>query len=100
MRENKAKREGLAMGKYRTRDLVHNIKWAPEKGWCVSLGVPIGNELDEFAWWSEKLNKVRTISTQWLGLKRAKYFGRNLIVQGCFYGCTTGDLGTGYTPSR
>ena len=49
MRENKAKREGLAMGKYRTRDLGHNIKWAPERGWCVSLGVPIGNELDEFA---------------------------------------------------
>ena len=55
------------MGKYRRRDLGHNIKWAPQKGWCVSLGVPIGHELDEFAWWSEKLNKVRTISTQWLG---------------------------------
>ena len=52
----------------------------------MSLGVPIGNDLDAFSWWSEKLNKVRVISTQWLGLKRAKYFGRSLIVQGCFYG--------------
>ena len=86
MRENVKKREGLAMGKYRGQALGHNIKWAPENGWCVSLGVPIGNDLDAFAWWSEKLNKVRVISTQWLGLKRAKYFGRNLIVQGCFYG--------------
>eukprot|EP00966_Prymnesium_polylepis_P228096 5278426-Prymnesium_polylepis.1 len=60
MRENKAKREGLAMGKYRAdaeaiRKLRKHkdIKWAPEKGWCVSLGVPIGNELDETKWWGE-----------------------------------------------
>ena len=53
MRENVKKREGLAMGKYRKQALGHNIKWAPEKGWCVSLGVPIGNDLDAFAWWSE-----------------------------------------------
>ena len=47
------------MGKYRAQDLKREIKWAKEKGWCVSLGVPIGNELDESKWWSEKINSVR-----------------------------------------
>ena len=51
-REDVKKREGLAMGKYRAQDLKREIKWAKEKGWCVSLGVPIGNELDESKWWS------------------------------------------------
>eukprot|EP00966_Prymnesium_polylepis_P036718 852143-Prymnesium_polylepis.1 len=47
------------MGKYRAQDLKREIKWAKEKGWCISLGVPIGNELDESKWWSEKINSVR-----------------------------------------
>ena len=86
MRENIKKREGLGMGKYRGQDLGHNIKWASHDGWCISLGVPIGNEFKEAKWWGEKINKVRSIAKQWIGLKRAQYFGRNLIVQGCFLG--------------
>ena len=86
MRENMKKREGLGMGKYRGQDLGHGIKWASHDGWCISLGVPIGNDLKEAKWWGEKINKVRSISKQWIGLKRAQYFGRNLIVQGCFLG--------------
>ena len=86
MRENVKKREGLAMGKYRAQDLKREIKWAKEKGWCVSLGVPIGNELDESKWWSEKINSVRKKTLPWLQLKHNKYFGRNLIVQGCYFG--------------
>ena len=41
MRENAAKREGLAMGRYRQPgklDDHSNIKWAQETGWCISLG--------------------------------------------------------------
>ena len=86
MRENVKKREGLAMGKYKNQDLGRGIKWAPENGWCVSLGVPIGNDLNEAKWWGEKINKVRTLAQQWIGLKRSQYFGRNLIVQGMYYG--------------
>ena len=86
MRENVKKREGLAMGKYRAQDLKREIKWAKEKGWCISLGVPIGNELDESKWWSEKINSVRKKTLPWLQLKHNKYFGRNLIVQGCYFG--------------
>eukprot|EP00966_Prymnesium_polylepis_P150255 3470936-Prymnesium_polylepis.1 len=73
--ENVKKREGLAMGKYRAHDLKREIKWAKEKGWCVSPGVPIGNELDESKWWSEKINSVRKKTLPWLQLKHNKYFG-------------------------
>ena len=86
MRENIKKREGLGMGKYRGKDLGRGIKWAGENGWCISLGVPIGNNLNEAKWWGEKINKVRTLAQAWVGLKRAKYFGRNLIVQGMYFG--------------
>jgi hypothetical protein len=53
------KRGTIAMGKYRTQDQQRGIKWAKEKEGCVSLGVPIGNELDESKWWSEKIYAVR-----------------------------------------
>ena len=86
MRENVKKREGLAMGTLAGQDLGHDIRWTPNGKWCTSLGVPIGNKLDEAKWWGAKINTVRKIATQWLGLKRAKYLGRNLIVQGCYYG--------------
>ena len=77
------------MGKYRQPgklDDHQNIKWAPENGWCISLGVPIGNDLDETKWWSEKINATRKKTLPWLQLKHNKFFGRNLIVQGCFFG--------------
>ena len=86
MRENVKKREGLAMGTLAGQDLGHDIRWTPNGKWCTSLEVPIGNKLDEAKWWGAKINTVRKIATQWLGLKRAKYMGRNLIVQGCYYG--------------
>ena len=93
MRENIKKREGLAMGTYRGHNMQQEfrkqgkgIAWAPEKGWCKSLGVPIGNDLDETKWWGEKILKVRKLAMQWHCLSRAKYFGRNLIVQGCYLG--------------
>jgi hypothetical protein len=86
MREN-VKREGLAMGLLADQDLLgHGIEWTPKGKWCTSLGVPIGNNLDERKWWGAKINRVRKIATQWLGLERAKYMGRNPIVQGCYFG--------------
>jgi hypothetical protein len=86
MRENIMKREGVAMGKYRGKDLGRGVKWATEGNFCVSLGVPIGNELDESKWWGAKINTVRKLASRWGGLYRNKYFGRNLIVQGCYFG--------------
>jgi hypothetical protein len=49
-RERVAKREGLAMGTYRgdpNQSLPAGIKWAQEGGWCVSIVVPLGNDLNE-----------------------------------------------------
>ena len=86
MKENTTKREGLAMGTYRGKQMPEGIKWAPEGGWIRALGVPIGNDLDDEAWWKKKIEAVREISQQWMGLYRSSYFGRNLIVQACYFG--------------
>ena len=86
MRENIAKREGLGMGKYCNKDLGKNIKWARQGEWCVSLGVPIGNNLDEKKWWARKIQATRDKAKQWVGLFRNTYFGRNLVVQSMYYG--------------
>ena len=97
MKENKSKREGLAMGQYRQEvrrkrtdpscyDLPANIDWAAEGDWCRCLGVPIGNDLDAYKWWKAKLEAVRTRSRKWAALFRAGYFGRNLVVQAMFLG--------------
>ena len=89
MRENASKREGLGMGAYRTVKkhlLPTNIQWTTEGEWAVSLGVPVGNDLDPLKWWKQKLKAVRKHATRWLALYRHSYFGRNLIVQGMFFG--------------
>ena len=71
MRENSSKREGLGMGKYRTTEkhrLTTGIKWIPEGEWAVSLGVPVGNDLDTARWWDKKLEDVRSHSRRWMAL--------------------------------
>ena len=50
MRENTKKREGLALGKFRGRNLGRGIKWVEEGKWAKSLGAPIGNDLDAVKW--------------------------------------------------
>ena len=86
MRENIKKREGLAMGRYRSAQLPDGVKWAKEGGWCISLGVPIGNDLSDEKWWSAKITEVRSKAKRWMGLYRSSYFGRNLIVQAMYFG--------------
>ena len=49
-------------------------------------GVPIGNELNEEKWWSSKMDSTREKAQLWAGLYRSSYFGRNLIVQGMYFG--------------
>ena len=62
------------------------ISWVEEGSWAISLGVPVGNELDTDKWWRKKLEAVREKSHRWVGLYRTGYFGRNLIVQAMFLG--------------
>ena len=97
MKENKSKREGLAMGMYRQQHMAPEylgprqpwqigIDWKSEGDWATSLGVPIGNDLDGQKWWSKKLESVRDKSKKWTALFRTGYFGRNLVVQAMFLG--------------
>ena len=86
MRENKLKREGLGMGRYKNKNLGMDIKWAKAGEWCVSLGVPIGNDFDEAKWWLKKVQATRNKAQQWVGLFRSSYAGRNMIVQSMYFG--------------
>ena len=91
MRENKKKREGLAMGKYREdgerQKLPKDTKWVEEGDWAKSLGNPIGNDLEGGKNFIEKkLEAVRSKSKKWFGLYTAKYQGRNLITQAMYFG--------------
>jgi hypothetical protein len=54
--------------------------------WVRCLGVPIGNDLNEEKWWSQKVLATRDKAKQWVGLFRNSYFGRNLIVQAMYFG--------------
>ena len=97
MRENLKKREGLALGSYRTQrrftpgsrtqhEYIKSIKWAQEGQWVISLGVPIGNDLDHTAWWRKKIEAVRIIANKWKNIARRGYFGRSLVTQAMYYG--------------
>ena len=93
MKENMPKRNGPAMGRYRDhpRALTEgrhckDIKWAKEGKWAICLGVPFGDDLDTAKWWKKKVESVRDKATHWVGLFRASYFGRNLIVQAMYFG--------------
>ena len=86
MRENTAKREGLAMGRLRNTQLPEGISWAKDGKWVRSLGAPIGNDLPAEKWWTLKIEEVRNKSRKWTALFRTGYFGRNLIVQSMYLG--------------
>ena len=105
MRENMKKREGLAMGMYRGASwmdpdrqervrrrgteghkLAAGIKWAQEGEWVVSLGVPIGNDMNHARWWEKKIQATRDKANRWAGLYRSSFFGRNLVVQAMYFG--------------
>ena len=105
MRENIKKREGLALGSYRgaawndpakqgsnrrqwtrSHKIAAGIAWAQEGSWVISLGVPVGNELDHTKWWNAKIKATRDKANRWSGLYRSSYFGRNLVVQAMYFG--------------
>ena len=84
MRENATKREGLGMGRYRTskhNQLPQNIKWVKEGDWAISLGVPVGNDLDTARWWDQKIKAVRVRRKEegWTRFSRNESFNQTGI---------------------
>ena len=70
MRENYSKCEGLGMGRYRnierhrlTRGGTLGLKVVPEGEWAVSLGVPVGNDLDTKRWWDKHRGHSKPLET-------------------------------------
>ncbi len=86
MRENTAKREGLAMGKFRNHRIGRGVKWKKDGEWVISLGVPIGNDLDHEAWWDKKIVSIDAKTQKWINLYKHSFSGRNLLVQSMYYG--------------
>ena len=54
----------------------------------VSLGVPIGNDMNhtKWCWWEKKIQATRDKANRWAGLYRSSFFGRNLVVQAMYFG--------------
>jgi len=86
MKENLSKREGLALGKYRSKVLPGDTKWIGEGNWATSLGNPVGNDLDHNKFLTKKLQSVREKAQNWVNLYKTSYAGRNLIVQAMYFG--------------
>ena len=86
MKENLSKREGLAMGKYRSKTLPGDTKWIGEGNWAKCLGNPVGNDLDHKKFYTKKIQAVRDKAQNWVNLYKASYAGRNLIVQAMYFG--------------
>ena len=82
------------MGTLRNRRLGRGIAWVKAEAdcgpqdcpWAISLGVPIGNNLNADKFWLRKLDAVRDKAKRWGGLYRASLSGRNLVVQAMYYG--------------
>ena len=75
------------MGKYRYQNINSpGINWANDGEFVKCLGVPIGNDLNTEKWWHHKVAATRDKTSHWAGLYRNSYFGRNLIVQGMYFG--------------
>ena len=86
MKENISKRQGLALGKYRTIKMPGDTSWIPEGEWAISLGNPIGNEVDYDRFYEQKIATIRDKAKKWSALYRCGYHGRNLIVQSMYFG--------------
>ena len=78
------------MGKYnrgrRRRTLPLGTAWVAKGQWAKVLGAPVGNNIDHERWWKEKIRVVQGKAQRFIGLFRASYFGRNLIVQSKYLG--------------
>ena len=92
MAENVDKREGQLLGKLnREREraptgVITGDAWVQDGDSIRALGVPMGNKLDETAWWLGRYRTVKERIARWPNLRRLSIDGRNMLLQSIFYG--------------
>ena len=92
MSENGAKREGQLLGKLarqRTRapkNVIKNEAWVKDGDTIRALGVPMGNRVDEEAWFTKKYREVKQRIAAWRSIGHMSITGRNLLLQAILYG--------------
>ena len=90
MSENDKKREGLLLGALRRRPhLAPNLVrsgWTSDGKAIISLGVPIGNNIDETAWWLGRYRIVKKRISWWRITAGTSLIGRNMLLQSIYYG--------------
>ena len=96
MRENVDKREGLLVGPWHRRpheapSIVPSTPnaphgWIPRGSWLRALGVPMGNDFDETAWWHARYRLVKQRLARWKASSHLSLVGRNTLLQAHFYG--------------
>ena len=81
MKVNNDKTEGLQMGILRRIDPPSDlkIKWVAEKKYVISLGIPIGNDIDEEEFWETKYTKTKAMMAKWKYVFGRTTKGRVLI---------------------
>ena len=92
MAENFKKREGMLVGPWnKTRQgtptgVIEGDKWLADGKHIRALGAPLGNDLDEEAWYTSRYRTVKNRIGQWPSLRRHSITGRNMLVQSILYG--------------
>ena len=90
MRENGSKREALLVGPWRKRphEAPAGIAdhYAADGEAIITLGVPIGNELDIGAWWTGRINTVALRMGQLRTLAGKSFHARKNVLQTKWYG--------------
>ena len=91
--ENASEREGMLLGKLINRErhrapkgILKDDAWATNGQTIRALGVPMGNKMNEEAWWKAKLVEVNKKMAMWKSTSRLSLTGRNLLLQAIPYG--------------
>ena len=91
LKVNVTKTEGLRLGKLRRpanlppATLPDGIQWCPEGQYITSLGVPIGNDFDERAFWLTKYNKCKSLIAHWHDIPKLTILGRAMLANNMIY---------------
>ena len=92
MAENPKKREGQLLGKLNRekhrapKGVIKDDAWLKDGDTIRALGAPMGNNMDEHAWWLGKYREVKDRVARWPNLRRLSITGRNMLLQSIFYG--------------